>query len=638
MDLKERSASMKEVIKHQLDVKRAKENIVPPKQMKKIIMDVLDDLSRTVKPTLGPAGGNTLVTEPYASTPIYPTKDGFTVMNNHIYDNPVYESIYRVARDISGRTNQELGDGTTTSSVIAADFYKKVFRYVTRHKEITPYGIKNIIDTIHEVLTEFFKEKYVININSLPKQAKIEIFRKIATIAANNDSSIGDIIAEAYDKAHSEAPYICIQKSYNEETSIDTDVGFEMPYGYNLPYMANSADGITAEYDNPLFLIVKGPLFNKSLDYLKMWIKWVSEDPSNPRPLVIIAEEFSKEILDYLTLCRTGISRNFNGQRVLVKLPILSICLNMSNEYGSWRVEDLEATLGAKSLKTNNGNLIVTPSNAQELFQLLGRADHVESKFGFTRIRGGAGDMELRKGRISEIQKIIANNRDSAQHGIQAVARLEMLRHRISMLEGEMQIIKVGGDSEKEKRNRKLIFDDATCAVKACVNNGIILGGQVNVMHCINRYKEEIIESVYNKLTVPGKVKNIGIRLTKDKLIKIVSDILDIVAVSSTSAFKAVFENAIADKRWVKKLFKSFYNQKDSEKPKTYNLITDKYEEFYFVNDTNKCELDVSKLPDLIVPGNTDIETLKSSFSILGLFLTSNQLLSVMVDERPSGR
>ena len=314
----------------------------------------------------------------------------------------------------------------------------------------------------------------------------------------------------------------------------------------------------------------------------------------------------------------------------------------MSNEYGSWRVEDLEATLGAKALKTNNGNLIVTPSNANELDQMLGRAEHVESKFGFTRIRGGAGDMELRKGRIEEIKKIIANNKDSAQHGIQAVARLDMLRHRISMLEGEMQIIKVGGDSEKEKRNRKLIFDDATCAVKACVNNGIILGGQVNVMHCINRYKNELIEDIYNELTVPGQVKNIGIRMNADKLRKIIADILDITAISSTTAFRTVFENGIPDKRWIKNLFKEFYNQKQSEEPKTYNLITDKYEQFHYVSDSSVDHahkvLDVSKLPDLIVPGNTDIETLKSEISILSLFLTSNQLMSVMVDERPSGR
>ena len=155
-------------------------------------------------------------------------------------------------------------------------------------------------------------------------------------------------------------------------------------------------------------------------------------------------------------------------------------------------------------------------------------------------------------------------------------------------------------------------------------------------------FYNELIEDIYNELTVPGQVKNIGIRMNADKLRKIIADILDITAISSTTAFRTVFENGIPDKRWIKNLFKEFYNQKQSEEPKTYNLITDKYEQFHYVSDSSVDHahkvLDVSKLPDLIVPGNTDIETLKSEISILSLFLTSNQLMSVMVDERPSGR
>lgn len=610
---------------HQINVSRANENIVPPKQMKKIIADVFDDLSNMIKYTIGPAGGNTLVTEPYASTPIYPTKDGFTVMNNHIYDNPTYESIYRIVRDISGRMNQELGDATTSSVIIAADFYKRITKFLSKHKEITPYGIKNILDTVYNHLSSYLKDITVEEIKDLPKVAKIEIYRKIATIAANNDSSIGDLIAEAYEKAHSDAPFIDIQQSLNADTTIETDVGFEMPYGYNLPYMANMSDGVTAEYDNPVFLIVSGPLMDKSLQQLKVWIKWVSEDPQNPRPLVIFAEEFSKDILDYLTLCRTGITRTINGQRVLVKLPILSICFNMSSEYGAWRVDDLEAILGAKALKTNNGNLIVTPSNATELFMMLGRADHVMSKFGFTRIRGGAGDMALRQGRIAEIKKMMESNKDYEQHGMIAKGRFEMMRHRISMLEGEMQIIKVGGDSYKEKTNRRLIFDDATCAVKACIKNGITLGGQVSVPYVISTCKNILIDEIISDLTDIKSVKNIGIGISKAKLTSIVDNILNIIGQSSQAAFRAVFENATNNKRLIRRIFKNINNGWEH---RTYNLLTNVYEIL-----TEPCEENNYQVPDLIVPGNTDTECLKSVFSIINLFLTSNQLISLMVKQ-----
>lgn len=629
------------ITRHQINVVRGRENIVPPKQMKKVIKNVFDDLSRMIKYTIGPAGGNTLVTEPYASTPIYPTKDGFTVMNNHIYENPTYESIYRVVRDISGRTNQELGDGTTSSVVWAADFYNRITKFLARHKEITPYGAKTLLDTIHEAVTTALKEhNYIVDIKSLPKEAKIDIFKRIATIAANNDSDVGSIVAEAYEKAHTEEPFIDVQTSFNEETTIDTDVGFEIPYGYNLAYMANGPDGITAEYDKPLILLVNGPLGDKSLQYLKLWIKWIAEDPANPRPFVIIAEEFGKEILDYLTICRTGISRTIGGQRVLVKLPVLSICFNMSSEYGNWRVEDLEAILGAKSLKTNNGNLIATPSNATEFMMMLGRADHIESRFAFTRIRGGAGDRAVRNGRIEEIKRLLNQNRDAAQHGVQAVARLEMLRKRISMLEGEMQIIKVGGDSHKEKRNRKLIFDDATCAVKACIEHGITLGGQVSVSDLIANFKEDLVIDVINLINKPGSVKNIGINLTPAKLEKLIAGILDIISESSKAPFKAVFENATNNKCWIKKTFKDFSgefnNFSNTPRVKTYNLISNKFErlilrELHDVENGTRVIPEVNNLPDLIVPGNTDYECFKSVISIVGLFLTSNQLISLLV-------
>lgn len=631
------NANSKEIVAHQIKVKRARENIVPPKQMKKVFLNVFDDLSRMIKYTIGPAGGNTLVTEPYASTPIYPTKDGFTVMNNHIYDNPTYESIYRIVRDISGRMNQELGDATTSSVVIAADFYKRITKYQAHHKEITPYGIKNLLDATLETISEYLKKyNYVVDVKNLDKRTQIEIYRKIATIAANNDSAVGDVISEAYEKAHSDHPYIDVQTSFNEETCIDTDVGFEIPYGYNIAYMANGADGITAEYDKPLILLINGPLGDKSVNFLKMWIKWIAEDPANPRPLVIMAEEFSKEVLDYLTLCRTGISRSINGQRVLVRLPVLSICFNMSSEYGNWRVQDLEAILGAKALQTNNGNLIVTPSNATEFMMMLGRADHIESRFAFTRIRGGAGEESVRKGRIEEIKKLLNQNRDAAQHGVQSAARLEILKKRISMLEGEMQIIKVGGDSYKEKRNRKLIFDDATCAVKACIEHGITLGGQVSISDLINNTKVGLITDIISRLNKPGSVKNIGINLTEKHLKNIISDILGLIKVSSKAAFTAVFENATNNKWWIYKTFNSFSGELNYSKiipvptVKTYNLIKNEFEQINYNSDGT---INTVSIPDLIVPGNTDVECLKSVFSILSLFLTSNQLISVMVRE-----
>lgn len=641
---------------HQVNVKRATENIVPSTQMYKIIDDVFEDLARMIAHTLGPSGGNTLITEPYASTPIYPSKDGFKVMNNHIYTDVTYESIYRIIRDISGRMNEQIGDSTTSGVIIAKAFYKNIRKYLKKHKEITPYGIKNILDSILVILTKLFKEEgYIKNISELERKDKIEIYRKVATIAANNDSSIGDKIAEAFEKSNSEYTFVDIQKSENAETTLETDIGFEMPYGYNMPHMANNSDGITAEYDKPLFLLINGILGPKSLPQVRQWFKWTIEDN---RPLVIIAEGFSKEVMDYIILCRTGITRTINGQKALTRLPVLTITFNMSSTYGKGQLDDLEAILGAKALQTNNGSLIVTPSSAPEFFMLLGNADHIESRYSFTRIRGGAGDMAGRRGRIEEIKKLIKLAEDHPQHGGIYKERIAHFKHRIAMLEGEMMIIRVGGDSYKEKENRKLIFDDAYLAVKACRSNGISLGGNVSISNCCKRFKSDIVEYVINDLTNPNVVKNTVVLTSKKDLEKIVSDVVDIIGVSSKAAFIEVFNNATNNKKFIKKVFKDidttanlsedFVSGMASQKKvrpdmisqpvySTYNIVSNKRE--YFINSISNLEskdntvnIDPKNIPSLIVPGNTDYELLRSVFSIVGIFLTSNQLITLLID------
>lgn len=621
-------------VDHQINVERANENIVPPKDMERIINDVFEDLSRMIACTIGPAGGNTLVTEPYASTPIFPSKDGFRVMNNHIYDNPAYESIYRIVRDISGRMNETVGDATTSGVIIANSFYKSIKKYLKKHKEITPYGIANILKLTLKSIEKVLLEKgYIKNISDLPKEKRVEIYKKIATISANNDSEIGKKVADIYEKSTSDYAYIDIQQSTNEKDDIEVNLGFEIPYGYTHTHMANSADGITAEYDDPLFLLIDGPILDPDLDTLKRYVKIVTEELDNPRPLVIIAGEYSKKVIDFLTECRTGVVRVIRNTQVVVKLPVLSICFNMMNEMGLSKVQDLEAILGAKAIQTHNGRLQQAPDNAIALLGMLGRADHITTKYAYTRIRGGGGSEAERKGRIAEIEKIYNATKDDAQHGTLAKARLENLKRRMGMLQGEMHCIRVGGDSYKSKVNRSLIYEDAVQAVKACIDHGITLGGQVAISAAITSYKDLMIDYILDSAK-NDEENPINIIIGENKnLRKIVSDILDIVAESSSAAFKAVFANASNNKRWINTVFKNISKCANLEKTNhaviagcpnfsTYNLILGDYESFSEDFSEN--------IPNLIVPGNTDIELLNSVFEIVNLFVTSNQLISLL--------
>lgn len=624
-----KNAFFDKIADHQIGVTRGTENIVPEKDYHRIVRDVFEDLSRVIAHTLGPAGGNTLITETSGGVPIYPTKDGFTVMNGHLYDNLAYESIYRCIRDVSSRMHEYVGDSTSSGIIWACDFYKKIDKYLSRHKEITPYGAGKLLKLIREQIENLLKQsKYIIDIRDMKKEQKAKIYRKIASVAANNDSEFGKKVADVYLDSKTDYPYISIKPSNNADEKIEKNLGFEFDHGYTHAHMANQADGISAEYDDPLFLLVDGPLLDNSIDQLKQYVFWVTRDLEVPRPLVIIASEYGVKARDFFTECCTGMVaiNRATGQQTIVKLPVVAIVFNMISEQGMGLLKDIECVLGAKALQTNNGALQAPPDNPAILLQMLGRADHIKVQNHYTGIKGGGGSEQERKTRIEELQRLINQNLDKIQHGVLQEARIRGYQRRIGMLMGEMSIIYVGGDAYKQKRTNADIYDDAVRAVKCCIDNGITLGGNVAVNACIKNSKAIICNEVLKKIKDTNERMNVAIGITDAKLSKIIDDILDIVADSSKAAFREVFKNAIPKKSTREKIFKELDKRAIATESNpfafaTFDLIGNKFEEF---SDN------LDELPELIVPGNTDLELLKSVFMIIDIFLTSNQLMSLI--------
>jgi hypothetical protein len=209
------------------------------------------------------------------------------------------------------------------------------------------------------------------------------------------------------------------------------------------------------------------------------------------------------------------------------------------------------------------------------------------------------------------------------------------------MLQGEMHVIRVGGDSYKEKKNRALIYEDAVLAVKSSIQHGVMLGGNVSICHAIYYHKEEIINDIIK--AIYSETRNIMINMTETKIRKAVNDVLMVIADESLTAFRAVFDNASDDKKFKRNIFKTI---KHSKSCLTFNLLKNKFEGFISdkgerlyddrviipVVKGEKLYDDVEDIfPDLISPGNMDKEILRATFSILGLFLTSNQLITVHV-------
>jgi chaperonin GroEL (HSP60 family) len=626
----------------QVKVKRATENIVPPQEALKMFSDVFKDASRMMKCTIGPSGGNTLVTEPYATTPIFPTKDGFRVMNNHVYDDVPYEATFRMVRDLSSVVNEKVGDGTTSVVIIASAIYSEMIEYMRKHKEITPYGVKNLFDIILKEVTKILDGNYIYDIKKLSHDVKVNIYEKIATIAANNDSRIGKNVAAAYAKSGSDYTYIDIQESMNADDIMDVNVGFEITTGYIDRHMVTASDGITAEYSNPLYLIIDGPLIADDLPSLRQWIAW---SLSINAPLVIIAAEYQKEIIDFLVRCRTtgfNVPSSDGQGYIQVRAPIIAIILDTRSEYGMSRLHDLECALGAKALTTNNGKLMEPPKDITDFKLLVGRSDSVTSKPHYIRIRGGGGSRAERDARIAEIEKDIDSSIDSSQHGVLEAGRIETLRRRAGMLQGEMHIVRVGGDSYKEKKNRSLIYEDAVMAVKNAIAHGVTLGGNVSIYSAIVSNITKITDNIISEFN--SGTYNIMIGATTAKLRKVIRDILFIIADNSLAAFRAVFDNATNDEKFKNTIFDELKDTKSN--CSTYNIMLDRFEEFdpEWSFNLERFELikkmdgvDIGKdvkgildvIPNLISPGNMDKEILRATFSILGLFLTSNQLITV---------
>lgn len=622
----------------QIVASRATENIIPQKRAKQIISDVFRDLSKMISCTLGPAGANTLITKPQGTVPIFPCKDGYTVMNNHVYSTPAYESIYRCIRDGSGRMNEVLGDSTTSVTVMMCDYYERIQKYMKRHQYLTPYGVKKIQDNVLKVLTDRLKKDYVLDIKDLKKEDVFKIYEKVATISANNITDIGEKVASAYRKGDSIYSFVDVVESTVAEDIVETQLGFEVTSGPVLPSMANQPDGRTCEYDNPYILLIDGPVITEDLPAFQAYVEFITERMPHPHPLVVVAQEYDTKVMDYLINIRAGVPRMFNGKPTLVKLPVLAIQINMNYSGGLAQLSDLEACLGAKALPTKNGKLHdcpnpQDPNSLSTLLAYVGRADSVKSQYAHTYFKGGAGSDSEKAGRIAELEKLMAEAQESAQHGIMQRINYDNLKKRMGTLRGELHCIKVGGDSFKEKENRVEIFRDAVLAVKACCNNGITLGGNVSINACIKRNKDDIVKEIVDIIESNPR-ENIGINICKKDILKAVEDILDVVAKSSQAAFRQVFKNATKNKHWVNSIFKSFDENAKKGVLLTYNLITNTEE----CLDTNIDNFNIRFIPDLIVPGNTDIETLRSVFAIVGLFITSNQLLSVLLQDPSTTR
>ena len=395
-------------------------------------------LAKAVKSTLGPAGRNVVIDKKFGSPNI--TKDGVTVAKE-IELEDAYENMgAQLVREVSSKTNDIAGDGTTTATVLAEAIYREGLRNVTAGAN--PISLQRGINKAAAAIVEELK-----NI-SKPVDSTKEI-AQVATVSANWDSEIGDIIAEAMDKVGKDGT-ITVEEAKGIDTSLDVVEGMQFDKGYLSPYFVTNADTMEAVLENPYILI-----FEKKIGNLKDFLPLLEKVAKSGKPFLIIAEDVEGEALAALVVNRLRGTLNVAA----VKAP----------GFGDRRkamLQDIAILTGGQCISEDLGLKLENVD-----VDMLGLAKRVVITKDTTVIIEGAGKSADISARVSQIRHQIQETSSDYDR--------EKLQERLAKLAGGVAVIKVGAATETEMKEKKDRVDDALHATRAAVEEGIVPGGGV---------------------------------------------------------------------------------------------------------------------------------------------------------------
>ena len=398
-----------------------------------------DQLANAVKVTLGPKGRNVVIDKKFGAPKI--TKDGVTVAKEIELDNAFENAGAQLLKSVASKTGDDAGDGTTTATVLAQSILAEGMKNVAAGAN--PLDVKRGID---KAVT-----KVVENIKSQAEQvgddySKIE---QVATVSANNDPEIGKLIADGM-RAVSVSGVITIEDGKSNDTKLKTVEGMQFDRGYLSPYFITDGEKMECVMENPYILI-----YDKKISNLKDFLPILEPAVQSGRPLLVIAEDVDSEALTTLVVNRLRTQ--------------LKICAVKAPGFGDRRkamLEDIAILTGGVVISEDKGLKL-----EQATIDMLGSAEKVTVNKDNTTIVNGAGDPQAIKERVIQIKNEIANTTSSYDK--------EKLQERLAKLSGGVCVLEVGASSETEQKEKKDRCDDALCATRAAIEEGIVTGGGV---------------------------------------------------------------------------------------------------------------------------------------------------------------
>jgi len=442
----------------------------------------IDALANAVKVTLGPKGRNVIISKSFGSPQV--TKDGVSVAKEIELEDALENMGAQMVKEVASKTNDLAGDGTTTATVLAQAIVKE--------------GLKNVASGANPMDLKRGIDKAVVKIvEHLAKQAKevgssSEKIKQVASISANNDDTIGELIAQAFEKVGKEG-VITVEEAKGTDTYVDVVEGMQFDRGYLSPYFVTDSEKMVAELDRPYIL-----LYDKKISTMKDLLPVLEPVAQSGKPLLIIAEDIDGEALATLVV-----------NKLRGTLRIAAVKAPGFGDRRKAMLEDIAILTGGTVIAEERGFTLENTT-----IDMLGTAERVSIDKDNTTIVNGAGKSEDIKARAAQIKAQIENTTSDYDR--------EKLQERLAKLSGGVAVLYIGAASEVEMKEKKDRVDDALHATRAAVEEGIVAGGGIALLRAknalakikpVNADEETGIKIILKALEAPLRtiVENAGV-------------------------------------------------------------------------------------------------------------------------------
>ena len=519
---------------------------------RELLKSGVDQLANAVKVTLGPKGRNVVIGKKFGAPQI--TKDGVTVAKEVELEDNFENAGAQLVKSVASKTGDDAGDGTTTATILTQAIVTEGLKNVTAGAN--PMDLKRGIDKAVAKVVEHIKDSAEVVGDNYDK------IEQVATVSANNDPEIGKLLADAMRKVSKDG-VITIEESKTRETSIGVVEGMQFDRGYLSGYFVTDTDKMECDMENPYILI-----YDKKISNVKDFLPILQPAAESGRPLLVIAEDVDSEALTTLVVNRLRAG--------------LKICAVKAPGFGDRRkamLEDIAVLTGGVVISEEKGL-----SLDKATLEMLGTAKKVTISKDNTTIVDGAGEKEAIKDRVAQIKNEIAASTSSYDK--------EKLQERLAKLSGGVAVLYVGANSEVEMKEKKDRVDDALCATRAAMEEGVVVGGGTTYIRAQEALKDLKGENADEQTGI-----NIVCRAIEEPLRQIIAN---------TGGEGAVVVNKVREG-------KGDYG---------YNARKDVYEDL--------------RAAGVIDPAKVSRVALENAASIAGMFLTTECLIVDKVEDTPA--